>query len=160
MDRYRSSNLFERNFKVGAAGELYVSCSVREMKLQNSRLNLTQVFEVMSRLEPALRGWSRENWQSNIRGRVSIHEDYAGMRGWGGSETADFVYNDNHGDLTAMLIDRGYLDDYKWGCALPLYYIEVKTTTGACGTPFYMSKNQYQRVRRVVKYYMLLILMR
>lgn len=105
----------------------------------------------MGRLEPALRGWSRENWKSNIRGRVSIHEDYAGMQGWGGTETADLVYDDIHGDLTAMLIDHGYLDSYEWEDACPFYYIEVKTTTGACGTPFYMSKHQYQRVRSVVK---------
>jgi len=77
---------------------------------------------------------------------------------WDGSETADLVYADTHGDLTAILIDRGYLDAVEWRSARPFYYIEVKTTTGPCGTPFYMSKGQYQRVRRTVKYLVLLVL--
>lgn len=156
-NRYRSTNLFERNFKIGAAGELYVSCSVRT-KLRKYRLNLLQVFEILSGLRPALRGWSRQNWQSKIRDRISIHEDYAGTQSWGEPETADLVYDDIYGDLTAMLIDHGYLEGDMWRDARPYYYLEVKTTTGACGMPFYMSKSQYQRVRNIVKNFMVLTL--
>lgn len=76
-----------------------------------------------------------------------MHEDYTGLQAWNGAETADLVYNDEHGDLTATLIDHGYLDVSKWGDARPFYYLEVKTTTGHSSNPFFMSKWQYQRVR-------------
>ena len=71
------------------------------------------------------------------------------MRGWGGGpETADFVYRDDQHDMTALLIENGYLEAETWSLARPTYYLEVKTTTGHCGAPFYMSKHQYQRVCR------------
>ncbi|KAK3941989.1 hypothetical protein QBC46DRAFT_257257 [Diplogelasinospora grovesii] len=129
-NRFRSGSQLERDKKIGAAGELYA-------------------FELLSRLDPALRGWSRENWQSTIRRYVTIHPDYADMDAWSGRETADITYEDTEGDFTAMLVDRGYLDQDEWQDARPRYYIEVKTTTGPCGTPFYMSKYQYQRMRDV-----------
>jgi hypothetical protein len=69
------------------------------------------------------------------------------MGPWQGRETADITYDDTEGELTAMLIDRGYLDDDEWQAARPKYYIEVKATTGSLEAPFYMSKNQYKRVR-------------
>ncbi|KAF2170402.1 hypothetical protein M409DRAFT_35953 [Zasmidium cellare ATCC 36951] len=129
--RYRSSSQFERNFRVGAAGELYV-------------------FELLRRLaDPTLRGWSRDNWQSSIRNRVSILEDYTGMRGWAAPETSDLVYDDTFGDFTSLLIDHGYLNQSEWRNARPYYYLEVKTTTGPCGNPFYMSKGQYQRMMKI-----------
>lgn len=73
------------------------------------------------------------------------------MNAWRGRETADLTYEDTNGDLTALLIDDGYFDSEEWEDARPKYYIEVKTTTGPCDTPFYMSKHQYQRVRLLNK---------
>jgi hypothetical protein len=70
------------------------------------------------------------------------------MEPWLGRETADITYDDIEGDFTAMLIERGYLSRDLWQAARPRYYIEVKATTGALEVPFYMSKNQYKRVRR------------
>jgi len=70
------------------------------------------------------------------------------MKPWVGKETADIVYDDTKGDFTVMLIDRGYLNRDEWQAARPRYYIEVKATTGSLEAPFYMSKNQYKRVRR------------
>jgi hypothetical protein len=68
------------------------------------------------------------------------------MSEWNGRETADLTYKDVEGDFTAMLIDKGYLNQNDWQQARPLYYIEVKTTTGPCNIRFYMSKHQYKRV--------------
>jgi hypothetical protein len=71
------------------------------------------------------------------------------MEPWHGRETADLIYDDTEGDLTAMLIQRGYLNRDEWQAARPRYYIEVKATTGPLEAPLYMSKNQYKRVRRI-----------
>ncbi|KAM5345808.1 hypothetical protein ACJ41O_011669 [Fusarium nematophilum] len=125
MRRFRSANQLERDKKVGAAGELYV-------------------FELLSKLE--LPDWDRGNWQSTIRKYVTIHPDYRDMEPWNTRETADLVYVDTAGHFTDTLIGCGCLDN-EWHGARPKYYIEVKTTTGPCGTPFYMSGNQYQLTR-------------
>lgn len=69
------------------------------------------------------------------------------MEPWTGRETADITYNDTEGELTSALIDLGYLDRFEWRARRPMYYIEVKATTGNLEAPFYMSKNQYKRVR-------------
>lgn len=69
------------------------------------------------------------------------------MQPWFGRETADITYHDGNGELTSLLIDKGYLDSEVWaGISDVPYFIEVKTTTGRYHTPFYMSKSQYQRV--------------
>ncbi|KAF5007724.1 hypothetical protein FDECE_5972 [Fusarium decemcellulare] len=127
MSRFRSTNQLERDKKIGAAGELYV-------------------FELLSKLE--LPNWDRGNWQSTIRTYVTIHPDYLGMAAWNRKETADLVYLDTAGRFTYTLIDCGCLGD-EWYGARPKYYIEVKTTTGPCGTPFYMSGNQYQLMGQI-----------
>ncbi|KAB5566357.1 hypothetical protein GE09DRAFT_1106410 [Coniochaeta sp. 2T2.1] len=130
--RLRSTSRTERDRKVGAAGELYV-------------------FELLSRLEPELPGFSRNNWQSTIRKCVRIHPDYADLAAWTGSETADITYRDSGGELTSLLIDKGFMSHVsaeQLTNARPQYFIEVKTTTLACETPFFMSKYQYARVCR------------
>jgi len=81
-----------------------------------------------------------------MRKYVTVHPDYANMPAWSGRETADITYDDTAGGLTAMLIDRGYLEQEEWCDARPRYFIEVKSTTGPCATPFFMSKHQYHRV--------------
>lgn len=68
------------------------------------------------------------------------------MAPWNGTETADITYQDTEGDLTALLVNCRYLDGELWRGARPRYLIEVKSTTGPCGVPFYMSKGQYQMV--------------
>ena len=105
-----------------------------------------QVFEILSRLDPALSGFSLDNWQSKIRHYVSVHDEYSGIQPWRGSETSDFRYTDSSGTLTSMLIDKGYLRSNIWSGKRPEYYLEIKSTTGPCENPFYMSKYQYQTV--------------
>ncbi|KAK3331475.1 hypothetical protein B0H66DRAFT_487633 [Apodospora peruviana] len=127
--RFRSSSQLERDKKIGAAGELYI-------------------FELLSNLDPPLPGFNRDNWQSTIRYYAALHEDYGDMQPWVGRETADITYLDTEGELTNMLAENNYLA-VGWCGKKPKYYIEVKTTTGPCETPFYMSRGQYQRMRNV-----------
>ena len=103
-----------------------------------------QVFELLSKLE--LPNWNRENWQSTIRKYAAVHPDYTGLSHWSRRETADLVYVDSSGQLTNTLLDSGILTDVEWSGKRPTYYFEVKTTTGPCKTPFYMSGNQYRLV--------------
>lgn len=77
---------------------------------------------------------------------MKVHEDYDDMEAWNGAETADITYDDKDGELTKLLVENMYLDDI-WIGATPKYYLEVKTTTKECGTRFFVSKSQYQRVR-------------
>lgn len=124
----RSASQMERDKQIGAAGELFV-------------------FELLSRLQPALPGFSRANWQSTIRHYVSVHPEYSDIRAWVGNETSDIVYDDNDGEFTRLLIDRGYLKANSWTTARPRYFIEIKATTSGCGTRFFISKAQYRRMQ-------------
>ncbi|KAF9767546.1 hypothetical protein IL306_015275 [Fusarium sp. DS 682] len=127
LSRFQSTSQQERDKKIGAAGELYV-------------------YELLSQLE--LPGWGRGNWQSTIRTYAKIHPDYADLSHWPNRETADIVYSDTEGILTEILAAADILDG-EWATTKPKYYIEVKTTTGPCGTPFYMSGNQYRLMGRI-----------
>ncbi|RSL61952.1 hypothetical protein CEP54_005994 [Fusarium duplospermum] len=123
--RFRSSSQYERDRKIGAAGELYV-------------------FELLKNLSPGIPGFSLENWRSTIRRYASAHPDYTNIGNWNHRETSDFEYDDSEGALTELMIDNGYLDRDIWENKKPRYYLEVKTTTGPCESPFYMSKGQYR----------------
>ncbi|KAI1633135.1 hypothetical protein F4809DRAFT_624584 [Biscogniauxia mediterranea] len=126
----RAASQFERNCKIGAAGELYV-------------------FELLSQLFASryLLRFARDNWKSNVRRYVAAHPAYADMEPWSGQETSDITYRDGDGALTDVLVEKGYLARDAWAGKRPDYFIEVKTTTAACDTPFFMSKAQYQRMR-------------
>ncbi|KAF2103412.1 hypothetical protein NA57DRAFT_31443 [Rhizodiscina lignyota] len=119
-----SSTPGEREFRIGAAGELFV-------------------FEVLKSL--ALPNFSLNHWQSTIRGRVSVHDDYQGIRNWIGTETADIVYHDYRSALTERLISLGYLGS-AWRARTPTYYIEVKSTLGLLEMPFFCSQPQVSRM--------------
>lgn len=138
----------ERDSKIAAAGELYVSIYLWG-RLPISRLmTIPQVFELLYRLLiwSQLPGFSRNNWQSSVRKYVKVHPDYATLVPWSGTETSDIVYPDNDGLLTKQLIKKGYLAMETWEGRKPKYFIDVKTTTMPCETRFSMSKVQYQRV--------------
>ncbi|KAJ5564354.1 hypothetical protein N7513_000596 [Penicillium frequentans] len=124
-----SPNRLDRDIKVGAAGELYV-------------------FERLLQLD--LPGFSRLNWKSTIRKNVNVHPDYHNIAPWNGFETADIVYHDSDSVLTSILINEGYLSGSPRINFTPTYYIEVKTTTAECETPFFMSNSQYMRMQSYV----------
>ncbi|KEF63281.1 uncharacterized protein A1O9_01258 [Exophiala aquamarina CBS 119918] len=125
---FRSATRRERDKKIGAAGELFV-------------------FELLSHLDPQLPAFSRESWQSTIREYVRVHPQYDQLPDWSGRETADIIYYDSYSVLTELLVNAGYLDPDRWQGRCPKYYIEVKSTTQHCDTPFYMSKAQYKLMR-------------
>lgn len=119
-------------------------CSLIQL-LMASRISFSrQVYEQLCRL--GLPAWDRHNWQSRIRTYARAHPDYASLEEWTRSETADLVYEDAEGILTRKLADWGYLEYQEWRDARPKYYLEVKTTTGPCETPFYASGKQYRLV--------------
>jgi hypothetical protein len=109
---------------------------------------IQQVFELLSALNPALPGFSRDNWVSNIKHHVTVHPNYRTMAPWVGSETTDLVYRDQAGIFTSLLINKGYLLPELWRNKTPKYYIEVKCTEGDPDWPFYMTKPQYEKVSR------------
>ncbi|RYP52662.1 hypothetical protein DL768_002218 [Monosporascus sp. mg162] len=117
----------ERDEKVGAAGELFV-------------------FELLSSLNPPLRGFCRDNWKSTIRRYATAHPDYADMSDWKGVETSNLEYKDENGTLTEALVRHGYLLS-TWRRRRPQYYIEVKTTPGPWDMPFSMNHAQYEKMR-------------
>ncbi|KFY15288.1 hypothetical protein V492_02105 [Pseudogymnoascus sp. VKM F-4246] len=112
----------ERNHKIGAAGELLV-------------------FEMLLRL--GLFGFSRDNWKSTIRDEVCVHNKYRDLEPWRGHETADITYDDGEGELTKLLIEKGYLNADIWEDECPRYYLEVKATPRDCNEQFYMSGSQF-----------------
>lgn len=119
---------FEENARIGAAGELFVLERLRAL---------------------AFPGFGLDNWQSRIRAYVNVHPDYTGLTNWPGPETADFVYRDGSGRFERWL-RRTSKHPFP---ALPQdgeikYLIEVKTTTGPCKTPFFMSQNQYRLMKK------------
>ncbi|VUC31113.1 unnamed protein product [Clonostachys rosea] len=118
----------EWRLMVGAVGELFV-------------------FEMLSSINPPLPKFGRSNWQSVIRKYVTAHPDYTNMDAWVGEEEGDIQYKDSQNALTDYLIAKGYFDE-TWVGECPEYHIEVKTSIGSLGTPFHMSKSQYNRMRR------------
>jgi hypothetical protein len=83
------------------------------------------------------------NWQSRIRSTVRHHQEYASIDDFKiSNETADIVFNDRDGKLTKSLIAGGYLQAESWKDRTPKYWIEVKTTTSRCETPFMVGRDQ------------------
>ncbi len=99
-------------------------------------------------LSHLLSNFTVANWQSTIRRYVRVHPDYADLEPWTGQETSDITYKDTDGILIQRLIESGYLDS-TWSNERANFFIEVKTTTGPCQRPFFMSHGQYHRVRFV-----------
>ncbi|KAI1137757.1 hypothetical protein F5Y05DRAFT_386264 [Hypoxylon sp. FL0543] len=118
---------FERDKKVGAAGELFV-------------------FELLSSMRPAARGFGRDNWTSTMRKYATAHPDYMDMDSWKGVETSDLQYEDDDNTLTEALIAKGHLHS-RWRNSQPKFYIEVKTTPGPWDAPFYMSHAQWLKMK-------------
>ncbi|KAF1808780.1 hypothetical protein P152DRAFT_452583 [Eremomyces bilateralis CBS 781.70] len=112
----------QRDFKVGAAGELFMFEWLKSLQLPNFGL---------------------ESWQSRIRNLVRSHYDYTALTNWSLPETSDIVYEDYKSKLTGLLIANGYLRSDIWAREQPKYHIEVKASTGRLTTPFYVSRNQY-----------------
>ena len=129
----------DRNNEVGAAGELLVC--VPEL-VQLAKVIIAQVFELLSQLLP---DFDLRHWKSTVREYVRVHDKYRDLDPWNGTETADITYDDINNDLSRLLDEKGHQVpcDQDRG---PKFYIEVKTTTGDCDEPFYVSGAQYRLV--------------
>lgn len=118
---------YDRDFQIGAAGELYV-------------------FEYLKTLGLPQFGFG--NWPSDVRDRVCAHSDYIGLKKANDrSAIADIEYLDESSMLTKLLIKEGHLAEELWDDKKPMYHIEVKATTSSkWQEPFYMSTAQEQHV--------------
>lgn len=126
-----SGRSLERDFKVGAAGELYM-------------------YEYLNGLH--LPSFNLANWKSSIRDRVKIHPDYHDLTNvYDRGAIADIEYIDESRRLTDFLTMKGHLKSHLSDQEKPLYHIEVKATTSAdWQEPFFMSRAQEQHVRQPV----------
>ena len=61
-------------------------------------------------------------------------------------EETDLEYSDIEGELTALLIQAGYLASSSWRGCKPKYHIEVKTTMGGMNYPFFCSQAQFEKM--------------
>ena len=110
-----------------------------------------QVYERLRAL--GVNDFTIDNWQSTIRRYVNVHPDYRDMADWTGREVSDLMYTGSCSRLTKFLIECSrphqypvFLND---GLSRPVnIHLEVKTSTGGCTTPFYMSHHQYQLMRQ------------
>jgi len=74
--------------------------------------------------------------------------DYQDFQDFDAPEKSDFVFKDMEGQLTAFLMQAGHKQVASWLGKPPTYYMEVKTTTDDCKTPFSMSNYQANLVSR------------
>ncbi|KAH9866598.1 hypothetical protein J1614_008290 [Plenodomus biglobosus] len=120
------------NRKIGAVGEGYVFTLLSALNLPN---------------------FNEANWPSTIRSELAGRFGFQDLAAWHGHETSDLVYKDNNGAFTQYLRDNcvggftPYIFETRDMRTSPVeYYLEVKSTTGRCGTRFYMSGKQYERM--------------
>ena len=117
------------NSRIGAAGELFVFELLRALSMPNFTI---------------------DNWQSRIRANVRFHRDYQDLRNWSDREISDIMYTDSGVSMEQFLRKHSYnaVSEWEQRDSQTEYLIEVKTTTGPCTTPFFMSKHQYQLMRQ------------
>jgi hypothetical protein len=83
---------------------------------------------------------------------VSILPEYQDVTPWSGREISDIMYKGSCPRLMEMLRQNTTFSYPAWLesptiSAAVHYHIEVKTTSGPCSTPFFMSGNQYRLMR-------------
>jgi hypothetical protein len=122
----RTSSQHARDFGIGFFGEQYV---VEVLKQHLSD------FDVLT------------HWTSTLR-------QHAGFPEYPHREITDLTYHDTYGHLSKLLITWTDRTVPRWlqiaagsfNRDMPTYWLEVKTTTGAWDTPFFVSTAQYERV--------------
>ncbi|UPX10550.1 uncharacterized protein EKO05_0001202 [Ascochyta rabiei] len=120
------------NRKIGAVGEGYVFTLLSTLNLPN---------------------FNESNWPSTIRSELTGRFGFEDLTAWHGHETSDLVYKDDTGAFTEYLRNNcvggfsPWIFETRNMQTSPVeYYLEVKSTTGRCGTRFYMSGKQYERM--------------
>ena len=111
-----------------------------------------QVFERLCGLD--VPDFTDDNWKSRIRHHVRILDEYRELPDWHDREIADIMCSDSIGAIAQFLIDNTSHDYPGWlsrvsSSAQPVnYLIEVKAPPERCSTPFYVSRHQYDLMRR------------
>ncbi|KAH7302958.1 hypothetical protein B0I35DRAFT_500441 [Stachybotrys elegans] len=91
---------------------------------------------------PPSRHWTFENWTSKFRSDAG-YPPFDMPEG----DFSDFTYIDRDGGMKAYLQSAGLSVNAAWSNSTT-YHLEVKTTVGRCGEPFYMSHNQVALMQR------------
>lgn len=95
----------------------------------------------------ALTSFDETCWISRIRHLIAVNNQYSEIiTPLTETEITDLVYSDREGELTALLIQAGYLASSSWRGCTPKYHIEVKTTMGSMNYPFFCSQSQFERM--------------
>lgn len=140
----RLSRGLDRNEKVGAAGEYFVSNLDRCKDILCTRLMAKVVLLLHHVLNGQVEG---RHWRSKTRNLVKKH---LGNSDWPDyiedEDDADIIFPDDHGTLTNLLITKGYLDSHQWNGRQPKYLIEVKSTLGSRTMDFYLGPKQFYTV--------------
>ncbi|KAH7082057.1 hypothetical protein FB567DRAFT_581505 [Paraphoma chrysanthemicola] len=120
------------NRKIGAVGEGFIFTLLSSINIPN---------------------FNESNWPSTIRSELIGHYGFQDLTAWHGRETSDLVYTDTDGTFTKYLrqnceggFPTGIYQTRDLRTSPIEYYLEVKSTTGPCGTRFYMSGKQYDRM--------------
>lgn len=100
------------------------------------------LLQVHSILQEHIRDWSYENWTSKLR--VDADQNYPPFTQNEGGFT-DFTYVDHSWQMKTFLEGSAFGVDTAWSNTTT-YHLEVKTTTGGCGEPFFVSQNQLDMV--------------
>ena len=112
---------------------------------------LAKVFERLKAL--GISNLTIDNWQSSIRRYVGVLHEYKNEAPWSGREISDIMYIGRCLRLQDFLRQNTSHTYPQWLdsdiAPHPVqYHIEIKTTSGPCSTPFFMSQNQYKLMRQ------------
>ncbi|KAK4166977.1 hypothetical protein QBC43DRAFT_298156 [Cladorrhinum sp. PSN259] len=121
-------------WELGAAGELFVYEHLKKFQ------------------QTVLTGFCLTSWTSKLKSHAKAHPEYRDMRDGVSSprsEIADLEYRDHSGSFTKHLVELGHLQAEPWLDKKPVYYFEVKSTHHGCDAPFYMSGEQYRKMKRI-----------
>ncbi|KAJ9605358.1 hypothetical protein H2200_010015 [Cladophialophora chaetospira] len=148
-------------YRLGAAGELFVSQVLAVSGTKYIVNKVRQVFEILKHLLGEQ--FDLPNWQSKIRHLVQAHRSYTGVHRRTAPETADIVFCDRNNDLELQLSrSRHIVSDIFEDWYPPWYHdsdrplqqplewlFEVKATIGPCENELLMSPKQYNLMRKL-----------
>jgi hypothetical protein len=125
-------------------GECFVS---RPFDIDQKELRslLTPVVKIYSVLLKSLPNFGPENWTSESRAK------YPGLTYTADGEAA-FKYSDCNGAMTSLLYDEETKE--AWNGSWPTYYLDVKSTSGRPGEPFWMTPDQAELVSAIGAYWL------
>ncbi|KAH7013105.1 hypothetical protein EDB80DRAFT_607184 [Ilyonectria destructans] len=123
--------------------ELPVAPSAQQVRTREIGF-LGEVF-IHKLFENQISGWSHEQWTSKLRVENG-HPRFTELE----RNFADFTYTDDSGQMKAYFQNAGVDQATRWSNSTT-YHLEVKTTTGSCNQPFFVSQNQVNMMRKFDK---------